>query len=381
MSILSLIFKEIRHRRVNFLLGLLAVMTAVALFISFFTAGTASNRETTRLMRDMGFNLRIIPKKTDMNKFWMSGFSEETMPENYIDIFASQKGISYNHLVATLQGKIEWRGLEVLLTGLAPEICPPGREKPPMAFEITEGTAYVGYELARKLELKKEDLIDIEGKSLTVAGTLSESGNADDIRIQCHLRDAQEILKLNGRINEIKAIDCLCFAPTDDPLSVLREELASVLPEAKTIQIKAIATARTQQRQMVKKYFGFIMPFVVITCGAWIGVLAMMNVRDRQQETGIMRALGYGWGRITLLLLGRSVIIGLVGAVFGFVLGTGLALKFGPEIFKVTAAAIKAEYSLLLWSLISAPVFACICSFIPTAYAVSLDPALSLRQE
>jgi ABC-type lipoprotein release transport system permease subunit len=311
----------------------------------------------------------------------MLGFSEKTMPENYIDIFASQKGISYNHLVATLQGKIEWRGVDVLLTGLAPEICPPGREKPPMVFEITEGTAYVGYELARKLELKKGDLIDIEGKSLTVVRTLSESGNADDIRIQCHLRDAQEILKLKGRINEIKAIDCLCFAPTDDPLSLLREELASVLPEAKTIQMKAIATARTQQRQMVKKYFGFIMPFVVITCGAWIGVLTMMNVRDRQQETGIMRALGYGWGKITLLLLGRSVIIGLFGAVFGFVLGTGLALRFGPEIFKVTAAAIKAEYSLLLWALIAAPVFSCVCSFIPTAYAVSVDPAVTLRQE
>ncbi|MHC4395553.1 MAG: ABC transporter permease [Planctomycetota bacterium] len=381
MSILSLILKEIRHRKVNFVLGLLAVVTAVALFISFFTAGKASNRETTRLMRDMGFNLRIIPKQTDMNKFWIAGFSEHTMPEGYIELFASQKDISYNHLVATLQGKIQWRGLDVLLTGLAPEICPPDRKKSPMIFEIKPGTAYVGYELARKLQLKKADLINIHGKDLTIAGTLSESGNADDIRIQCHLRDAQEILKLEGRINEIKALDCLCFVPTDDPLAILREELAAVLPEAKTVQIKGIATARKQQRLMVKKYFGFIVPFVVIACGAWIGVLAMINVRDRSQETGIMRALGYGWGKITMLLLGRSIIIGLFGAVAGFVAGTALALNFGAEIFEVTAKAIKPEYVLLIWSLIAAPVFACVCSFIPTAYAVSRDPAITLRQE
>jgi len=53
MNIFGLIFKEIRHRKINFLLALLAVLIAVALFISFFTSGQASNRETTRLMRDI----------------------------------------------------------------------------------------------------------------------------------------------------------------------------------------------------------------------------------------------------------------------------------------------------------------------------------------
>ena len=60
MSTLSLIFKEIRRRKISFLLGLLAVVTAVALFISFFTAGNASNRETARLMLSMGFNFDRI---------------------------------------------------------------------------------------------------------------------------------------------------------------------------------------------------------------------------------------------------------------------------------------------------------------------------------
>lgn len=381
MSILTLILKEICHRKVNFLLGLLAAVTAVALFVSFFTAGQASNRETTRLMRDMGFNIRIISKKTDMNKFWMTGFSEHTMPEQYIDLFTSQKAISYSHLVATLQGKIQWRDLDVLLTGLAPEICPPGQKKPPMIFEIKQGTAYIGYELAKKLKLKKADTINIRDKTFTIARTLSESGNTDDIRILLSLRDAQDILNLKGRINEIKAIDCLCFVPTDDPLAILRKELAAVLPEAKAVQIKAIATARTQQRQMVKKHFGLIMPFIVVTCGAWIGVLAMMNVRDRRQEIGIMRALGYGSTKIMLLFLGKSVIIGLLGAVAGFVIGTALALNFGPDIFKLTTKAMKPEYVLLIWSLIAAPVFAAVSGFIPTAYAIACDPAATLRQE
>ena len=381
MTIFGLIFKEIIHRKINFMLGLLAVLIAVALLISFFTTGRASKHETARLMLNMGFNLRIIPKKTDMSKFWMDGFSEHTMPENYIDVFASQKGISYNHLVATLQAKILWQGVEVILTGLAPERCPPGREKPPMRFEIKQGTVYIGYELAQRLKLKKGKTIDVRSKTLTVEKTLSESGGVDDIRIQCHLRDVQDILDLKGQINEIKAIDCLCFALTDDPLAILRKELAAVLPEAKTIQMKPMATARAQTRQLVRNIFAVIMPIVVVACGTWIGVLAIMNVQDRQQEIGIMRALGYGSGQITLLFLGKAVIIGLLGATVGFFTGTALALNFGPGIFKVTAKAIKPEYVWFVWSLVAAPVFTAVSSFIPAMIAVTYEPAVTLREK
>ena len=78
---LKLIYKEIIHRKSNFILSLLAVTCAVTFFVAFFTANEASKRETIRLTRDMGFNLRIIPKETDMNSFWIQGYSDLFMPE------------------------------------------------------------------------------------------------------------------------------------------------------------------------------------------------------------------------------------------------------------------------------------------------------------
>jgi ABC-type lipoprotein release transport system permease subunit len=232
------------------------------------------------------------------------------------------------------------------------------------------------------LGLKEGDTVEIEGNQLKVARCLSESGGVDDIRIQCHLRDAQEILKLPGQISEIRAVDCLCFAPTNEPASILREEIGPLLPEAQVFHTSTIASARTKTRLMVKKLFAVIVPFVVIACGVWIGVLAIMNVRDRQQEIGIMRALGYGSGRITMLFLGKALTIGLVGALVGFLVGTGLALKFGPKIFELTAKTmIKPELSLLLYCLIFAPIFAAVSSFIPAMIAVTYDPAVTLREE
>lgn len=387
MSIVGLILKEIRHRKVNFVLGLLAVMTAVALFIGFFTAGAASERETARLMLSMGYNMHIIAKDADMNQFLMTGIADRTMPEQYLTKLASQKTIAYSHLLATLQKRMSWQGLDVILTGLAPEVSPPGppgagSKKPPMSFEIKPGSLYLGHRIWNTLGLNQGDRVEIKGKTFTIARRLAESGGTDDVRIQCHLRDAQEILELPGQISEIRAVDCLCFGETDDPVALLRKEIGSLLPDAYVFQTKAIAEARAAQRQMVRNLFAVIMPFTVIACGVWVGVLAIMNVRDRQQEIGIMRALGHGSGRIALLFLGKAALIGLLGAALGFLLGTALAQYFGPGIFKLTAKImIKPELALLIISLIFAPVFAAVSSFIPAMIAVAYDPAVTLREE
>ena len=114
----SLIIKEIAHRKFNFVLAVIALTTAVALLVSFFTMSSASNRETIRLTRDMGFNLRIIPKETDMDDFWANGFSQITMPEDYVYKFNQFKDFSYAHLAATLNERITWRDKDIIVTGL-----------------------------------------------------------------------------------------------------------------------------------------------------------------------------------------------------------------------------------------------------------------------
>lgn len=380
MKMPNLILKEIMHRKLNFLFSLLAVILAVALFTSFFTTGQASKRETTRLMRDIGFNLRIIPKETDMNDFWALGYSEYMMPEEYVSRFAQHKSISYSHLTAMLHNKILWNDKEAILTGVAPkEVTPLGiQEKTPMIFVIDKGTVQLGSAIDRGIE--KGDKIVILGKSFIVARILPESGSDDDIRIYANLGEVQKLLGMEGKINEIRALECLCFTPDWDPLVELRKELEKVIPETKVFRIQSIATARERQRLMIDKYFAFILPFMLIVCAIWVGVLAMLNVRERRAEIGIMRALGYGSGKIASLFLGKALIIGLVGAVVGFAIGTFLAMSFGPDIFKITAKAIKPAYNLLVWSLIASPFFTILSSFIPSMTAITQDPSSTLRE-
>ena len=379
---IKLIYKEILHRKLNFTLATLAVTFAVAFFVSFFTSSEASNRETIRLTRDMGFNLRIIPRGTDMNKFWTNGYSELFMPEEYIDQFWEFKDFSFAHLTASLHKKIVWNNKEVLLTGIAPEIEPSGKKKTAMIFSIDPGTVYVGYELAKEMQIQQEDTIMINGSFFTVAKTLSESGSVDDIRIYGTLPEFQELVGLDGRINEIMALNCLCISPDEtDPLEILRFQLDQVLPEAEVIMNTSIANARERQRHMLEKYFSMITILLIFIIAIWIGTLAMINARGRKQEIGILQAIGHKWRNIAFLFIGRAVIIGTISAILGYFIGTLLALKFGPTVFMITAESIKPIYSILFWSIIAAPVFSAIATFIPTIYAVLQDPAITLRED
>ena len=380
MTFFRLIFKEVMHRKVNFLLSVSAVVLAVGLYVSFTLLGKASANETRKLMLELGQNLRIIPKETQMDRFWIAGFSELTMPQDYADRFAGKSGYSYTHLTATLHRRIQWRGGSVVLTGIMPEIFPPDKShQKPMAFAVEPGTAYVGGELASTLQIKEGDEIEVAGHKLKVAKTLSFTGSIDDIRIYCHLGDAQKILDLPGRINEIKALECMCYASTDkDPLTTAQEQLKDLLPEGKVLLLDGIAQIRIKQRTSIKKHMNFIMSGTFAGCGVMIGILAMMNVRDRKAEIGLLRVLGYPATGISLLFLGKALLAGMMGAFAGYFIGTQVALVFGADIFPVTAKSIVADTALLKEVLLWAPAFVVVASFLPVFSAVSSDPAIVL---
>ncbi len=383
MSLVHLIFRELRHHRANALLSALALTIAVALIVAVRLLTNAAERETRRVVRDLGFNLRILPRDVDPGEFWIRGHSDKTLPADAVQRLATGAGtfVSFNHLTPTLEGRIPLGGLEAILTGLGPSITGPGEKKQPMGFNIAVGKAYLGQTLANRLEAKTGKTLEVKGRPLTIERVLVESGSDDDMRLFTSLADAQAILGLPGRISEIKAIDCLCLTSEQDPLGQLRKELQRLLPEAQVLQMRTMADARARQRQSAEKYAAFAVPLVLWVSAGWVGVLAALNVRERRPELGLWRALGTGSLRIAGLFLGRAMLLGLVGAGVGYMAGTTVALHYGPEIFPVTARGLVAEPALLGWALLLTPAFAAIASFLPAMTAVVRDPAETLRAD
>jgi putative ABC transport system permease protein len=376
---LKLIFKELIHRKFNFLMGLLGMVTIVSLVVSFYTITEATKKETIRLTRDMGFNVRIIPGESDMNQFWVEGYSSLSMSEEVVDKLVNQKSINYAHLTATLHKRLQWRGKDVVFTGIASEEREPsGAIKSKMIFAIEKSKVFLGYEVAYQFNIEEGAIISILGKDFEVVKTLAESGSEDDIRIYFNLKTLQKLVKMEGRVNEVMAINCMCSTKNGDPLGELRAELAKIAPEAKVIMKSSVADARENQRKMTDKYFALLFPLLLIVCGLWLGSVTMNNVKERSQEIGIMKAIGFTSWRISQQFFVRALVIGALGAVIGFLVGTVISYQLGPKIFKVTT--ISPDITLLYWALIIGPLFAAVSSLLPVMWAVNRDSAELLKE-
>jgi len=147
MSTLKLLLAEIRYRKVNFVLSLLAVTIAVALFVAGPVLVDGYGREThaelarlearvaesqarvtesekkaaaelaqledqtRQVMRDMGFNLSIVHRDADIIDFLSTGISTVDMPEEYVARLAKDPSLTMvTHLVGTLRAEVEWEG-------------------------------------------------------------------------------------------------------------------------------------------------------------------------------------------------------------------------------------------------------------------------------
>jgi len=379
----TLILKEVAHRRVGFFLSLMAATVAVALCVAIGMTQSAAEKETRRNARDIGSNVFIIPSSVDIYDYHQSGYSQKTMGEDAVDKMVSAGKISYNHLIPTLTAELSLRGRKVRLTGTATARHPQQRpSKSKMGVVVQPGHLHLGSEVGRLLEAKKGEEIVLFGRTWNVERIAPEMGTVDDITILTDLGDAQSVLERPGQISEIQAISCVqCDAPEDRSLTTLRTELAKILPDTRVYLMKEIADARVKQRRMMDSYSPFVIVVLLIASAVWLGILAAINVRDRINEIGLMRAIGYGSGIIGFLVLGRAALVGVLAALFGCAIGYFLALAYGPEMFPVTAKAIRADWSLFGFALLAAPLLAMFASFVPAAVAVRHDPAITLRQD
>jgi len=379
LRVFSLVLRELRHNRANAVLIVTGVASAVALFVVFFSTGKAREDRARVHMRDLGYNLRIISKAADMERFWLDGYSSETFPEDYIHRLAQTKGLTYNHLIGRLEREVTIDGRGFLLTGLSPEYSPPGKQKPPMIFEVPPGTVYLGHAAALHLSKSKGDEVTVLGRPLKVVEVVGEAGSSDDIRVWGALKDVQALLNAEQRLSEIQALDCLCLEPDGDPLTALRAQLESLLPDTHLVHKRNLAEARAKQRRTLQRENAFLLPVALLGCAAWVALLMTLNVRQRLPEVGTFRALGKGSGFIARLFLQKAALLGVAGAALGFALGSALAVPFAPGIFKIPAESVRLEWLLLPVAAVAAPLVCAVASLVPAMLAVTRDPAEVLR--
>ena len=258
----------------------------------------------------------------------------------------------------------------------------------------------VGGRFAEKLQVSVGDTVvllgqtayrSLGGLSVVVTG-LAASGMAqfDNTILIAPLDQAQELVDLLGGSTEI-----LVFMEDPDLAPglarVLEQELAPLVPggvEARSWKDQGMLAS---MMQVAEAAFGVIL-FIMLLMAALIIVNTMlMSVMERTQEFGMQAALGMRRGDIVALVLAEGLVIGIMGAVAGGALGTGLGLWLERTGIDISAAAnaIDIPFQAVLypdWQLrfvvfaaVLGMVTAVLAALYPAWRAVRLTPAEALR--
>ncbi|MBN1465250.1 FtsX-like permease family protein [candidate division KSB1 bacterium] len=420
MTIFQLAIKEIARRKLNFILGLISVIMAVTIFIGAMTMlnihdirteqiVAQKEKETKqrmlaleddyrKIMKNLGFNLLIIPADQNLGDLYADDFASKYMTETDVEKLARAKIMTMRHLLPSLQQKIKWpeRHRTIILIGTRGEVPFLHRDpREPILVAVPKGTAIVGYELATSLNIKVDDKIKLLDRTFTVRQCNEERGSKDDITIWIDLQEAQELLHRPGEINAILALKCHCAG---NDIAQVRQDVAAILPDVQVIEHGTHVLTRAEARDRAKKeaqealqaeirhrqrlreereqFSAILAPLVTLAGGISIALLFFANVRDRRSEIGILRAIGVRRHKILFLFLAKAALMGGLGAVAGYLIGAvaGMALEG-----VITPAALNGRSFVI--ALLLALSLSLMASWIPAYLASQQDPAAVLREE
>lgn len=422
MNVVRLALREVMHRRLSALLGALGVALASACLVGAASFLRAHDRRTDaivaakesqtaqemrkldddyrKITKNLGFNVLILPRDQSLADLYADDFAAKLMPESHAAKLANSGVITVQHILPSLQQKITWPEAKrtILLFGTRGEVpVGGGDEKSPIQPPVKPGQIVLGFELHQSLGVKPGDGVTLLGEKFTVSKAHEQRGTKDDITAWIDLATAQRLLGKEGWINGILALECKC-AWADLPK--VREEITRILPDTQVIEFRTNALARAEARNRAERagveaveaekqhraalrreresQAAVVVPLAIAVAAAWVAGLAFVNVRDRRDEIGILRAIGVGGAKVQALFLLRAVCVGLVGAAVGVPLGLAApALIEGAS--PLSQAWSPAELLTAGVTLLVAPLLAAAAAYVPTQIAAGQDPAVILQ--
>ena len=410
MKLSHLVWREISHRRGNFCLMLISVVLAVACGVCAITLFDAQHQynqqqigvldnEIRKITKNMGFNILILPRDQNLADFYADDFASQTMPESHVEQLAKSRDVfTIRHLRPALVRKLTWheKNRQVILMGVR-GVVPFAHRNPkkPLADPVPPGKIDVGHLLAQELAMAPGQRVTLLGVDFEVNKVNPVRGNKDDITVWVDLAQAQQMLHLPGKINMIQALECNCASV--DRLAEIEAEVSGVLKdEVQVVELatKAIARAKARTRvsaegearlQRWRRIAAAVIPLTIFAAGLMVGLLSFANVQQRLQEIGILRALGLRSNQLLGVLLAKPAVVGMVGAVLGYLVGIGGAWSLETVWFMSADYQSPPQwvfkFTVLLVVLLLTPLLTVMAGWLPAFYASGKDPAEILNLE
>ena len=183
----------------------------------------------------------------------------------------------------------------------------------------------LGTILARNLNKKPGDTIDIEGKKFKVVGIYQGSSILENRGAVAHLTELQSLMDREGQVSEFQIMLKPGVAGNEAAVQEVKADIAKLRgPDGKLYHLIAMTTEQYVDSDNGIKLAG-AMAWMTSTIALIIGAIGMLNtmimsVLERTQEIGILRAIGWRKTRVMRMILGESFALSVGGAVAGTIL-------------------------------------------------------------
>ena len=402
MSIFKLVWLELLHRKSQVLSGLLAITLGIGVIVGIQSVTRVSEIAVAIRLDNLGANILVLPQAASVDDYYTADIDAPTMPEDYVERIVTSTLPGVDNLSPKLTRRAEVGGKKVVLTGITPanEIASkpiwqstglvgrgsPAHVRPQQRREQVarlqgRAPAAQGRGVARRRapassgrrrpsasacrkatpsrvpERSDDAAAPVTEREFLVDKVLPETGTIDDDRIFVNLKDAQAVFGIPDQVSAIEIMGC-CNAISEGLLSQLR----NILPDTRITTVKQLVSTQLDTNRLMQKVSLSFLVIVLIVGAISIGNYIWANVNERRKEIGILRMIGAPKSNVYGMLFGKATILGLVGGVLGYVLGTTAGVILGPELAGLDVPPVPIY---LLWAVLLSLAAALLGTLVP----------------
>ena len=383
MTLKIIVLRNLLRRKGKAAFVLAGIVLGVSTVIGIISYVEAMTTDINHKLEKYGANILIVPKTENLNLTYgglsLGGVSFEMQEIREKDL-EQVSNIKNSKNIAALGplvlGVASVDSHKVLMAGV--DFQSAGILKPWWKVEGVlpgENAVILGSEAARVLKMEIGNRLKVNDKDLDVSGILKSTGSQDDQLIFTRLSTAQAIFGKNGRVS-MAEVAALC---KDCPIEAMVKQISDALPGAKVMAIQQVVKSRMETLAQFKK-FSYGISGVILFIGSMVVLVTMMgSVRERTDEIGIFRAIGFRKRHIMKIVFMEAAILSGLAGIIGYFLGFG-ATKAALSLFSESHSGnVPFSFELAGSALMIALAVGLISSAYPAFMASRLDPNDALR--